>query len=138
MRAMPYGPRCRPAGRAALRLVGIAASIAIAGCGADARPHHEPSEDDTCTESYITNFGSWRGKPYREISVAEYNNLQIQFQCEPALRPIIAKAIADGRVTQSEMDEIESAETDALIAAHERERRRAAEALRRQTLAKER
>jgi hypothetical protein len=30
--AIPGGPRSRPSGRAALRLVGIAASIAIAGC----------------------------------------------------------------------------------------------------------
>jgi hypothetical protein len=32
------GPRSRPSGRAALRLAGIAASIAIAGC--DMRPSH--------------------------------------------------------------------------------------------------
>jgi hypothetical protein len=101
--------------------VGIA--IALAGCAAQAQP-----QAAECATRAIGFTSHWYGDETDEVSQYQYDDLIAEVRCgDKRLRPHIAKAIADGKVTHREMRDIDTA-TFALHRADDAEETRKARA----------
>jgi hypothetical protein len=124
-----------PMNRARILGLGLAVGIAIAGCSsAPAAPPTDNVEWDTCSMRGLSFSGSWSTWKIRdeEIGRASYEEVLEMRKCAPALRPLIRKALTDGRITYGEYQSLEEADFAQRRDQHGREDKAEAERIKRQ------